>query len=176
MKTLTRTKALAKLAETKARFRKLIREDYEHKAKDCSVCEQQGICCRDEHFVNVHITRLEAEAIRGRLERLSAESRRSVAERTLAVIEKYGLKDSRDSFSRTYSCPLFESGTGCLVHGDTKPLPCIHHACYESKEDVPPRDELEEYERKVERLNARSLGNAWNWQPIPVWLEDLDLS
>ncbi len=173
MKTLTRSAALEKLASLKKRFNRIIGEGYEHKAKDCLTCEQQGICCIDAHFVNVHITRLEAESVRQRLEEYPESLRKKVKERAAKVVQKYGLEAAGDSFSRTYSCPLFEQGTGCLVHGDTKPLPCIHHACYEIPEDLPPHELLKEHERMVERLNTRTFGNGWNWQPLPVWLKDM---
>jgi hypothetical protein len=176
MKTLPIPSALRKLAVLKSRFRKAVAEGFEHKAKDCLTCEQQGICCTDTHFVNVHITRLEAEAIRERLLLLPARQQLEVIKRAEIAVTKYGLEETEDSFGKTYSCPLFEPGTGCLVHGDTKPLPCIHHACYESPEDLPPQELLEENERQVERINARTFGNAWNWQPIPVWLRDMDES
>ena len=60
---------------------------------------------------------------------------------------------------------------GCVVHKRGKPAPCINHACYESESDLPPDRLLEEAEKEVSRLNDRVYGNAWNWLPIPVWLE-----
>ncbi|HEX9962120.1 MAG TPA: hypothetical protein VGB00_14385, partial [Pyrinomonadaceae bacterium] len=64
MKTLSEKQALLKLGKLKNDFQNFIRENYEHRAKNCLTCPVQGVCCTDAHFVNVHITRLEAVAIR----------------------------------------------------------------------------------------------------------------
>jgi hypothetical protein len=136
MRPLSETKALSKLEEIRDEFRDLVRRDYEHRAKSCASCETPGACCLDAHFVNVRITRLEAVEISRTLDALPAELRMKVARRIEDSIETYSLEDSVES--KTYSCPLFEKGIGCLVHDKAKPLPCIAHACYERKEDLPP--------------------------------------
>jgi len=173
MKPVTKTKALARLKNLKANYQKRVRERYEHKAKDCLTCEVQGICCTDAHFVNVHITRLEALAITEALAKLDTGKRNEVYQRVEETIEKYDLKDSGDTFEQKFSCPLFEKGTGCLVHKEGKPIPCIQHACYENKEDLPPNELQLKQEKSVERLNTQTFGNAWNWLPLPVWVSKL---
>jgi hypothetical protein len=170
MKKLTEKQALEKLKNLKDDFREMIQTNYEIKAKNCLICETKGACCLDAHFVNVHITRLEAAAIRKTLEKLPKERQREIFERNQQTIKKYDLKSIGDTFSKTYACPLFEKETGCLVHFDGKPAPCIQHACYENKEDLPPDELQENIETRIERLNARTYGNAWNWLPLPVWL------
>ena len=59
---------LAQLKNIKDTYQTFIRENFEFKAKDCGACETKGACCLDAHFVNVHITRLEAEAVLQALE------------------------------------------------------------------------------------------------------------
>ena len=39
-----------------------------------------------------------------------------------------------------------------LVHAEAKPLPCIHHACYENEKDLPPDELLAEHEGLVNRI------------------------
>jgi hypothetical protein len=171
MKRLTEKQALTKLKKLKDNFQELIGTTYEPNAKSCATCETKGACCLDAHFVNVHITRLEAVAIHNALEKLPSERRRAVYSRTNETISKYDLNSSGDSFSKTFACPLFEKEAGCLVHEEGKPAPCIQHACYENKSDLPP-DELQiKVESKIERLNSRIYGNAWNWLLLPVWIE-----
>ena len=170
MKTLSEKLALEKLHELKTQFSRRIRREYEHRAKDCSTCETQGACCLDAHFVNVHITRLEAAAIRRTLETLSEEKRAQVHDRIANAITTYGLSVTGDTFSQTYACPLFEKGTGCLVHKQGKPLPCIAHACYENKEDLPPDILLAEQEGLVEKLNELTYRKPATWIPLPVAL------
>ncbi len=170
MKTLSETKALKELHKLKTTYQSFIKTDYEHKARDCQTCSTKGACCLDAHFVNVHITKLEAFAIRKTLENLSREKQREVYERAAETIEKYDLKTFGDTFAQTFACPLFEKGVGCLVHFEGKPAPCISHACYENKEDLPPDELQHEVEDKIERLNKRTYGNAFSWLALPVWL------
>ena len=172
MKLLSETKALERLLKQKNDFREFVRDEYEHRAKDCLDCEVQGACCTDAHFVNVHITRLEAVQIQKAVEKL--ENSREVFARVEETIEEYGLTDSAGSFEKTFACPLFEKGTGCLVHERGKPIPCIQHACYENKRDLPPGEVQLNQERAVEQLNMRAYGNAWNWLPLPVWISKLE--
>jgi hypothetical protein len=173
MKTLTEKQSLVKLKRLKDDFQELIKTNYEGRAKDCLTCETKGACCLDAHFVNVHITRLEAVAIRETLEKLPKKHQREIYKRNDETIEMYDLKSSGDTLSQTFACPLFEKETGCLVHKQGKPAPCIQHACYENKKDLPPDDLQTNVENKIERLNKRTYGNAWNWLPLPVWLQKL---
>lgn len=168
MKILSETKALARLKDLKSDFQTHIRENYEHKAKDCITCETKGVCCTDAHFVNVHITRLEAAAIEKTLEKLDGNKRREIYERAEETVKKYDLKTSGDTFAQTYACPLFEQKIGCLVHKEGKPAACIQHACYENKEDLPPEELQTEIEREIEKLNTAVYRKNWLWQPIPL--------
>jgi hypothetical protein len=170
MKLLSRTKALEKLSSLKNDFRAHVSERYEHRAKSCLTCETKGACCLDAHFVNVHISRLEAEAIKDALEKLPADRRAQVYQRVDAAIENYSLTREGDTFAQTYACPLFEPELGCLVHNDGKPLPCIAHACYEKKEDLPPDTLLAEQEGLVEKLDLQVYGRPEPWLPIPLAL------
>ncbi|MBA2734562.1 MAG: hypothetical protein H0U54_17005, partial [Acidobacteria bacterium] len=61
--------ALARLQRVKSAYQSFIKLNYEHAAEDCGTCPTRGVCCTDAHFVNVHITRLEAVAIRETLRR-----------------------------------------------------------------------------------------------------------
>ena len=170
MKILGQTKALEKLHELKKDFQLRLRENYEHKAQSCETCPTQGACCTDAHFVNVHITRLEAAAIKIRLKSLGAEREREIVERTRATVEKYDLKSSGDTFAQTFACPLFEKSNGCLIHQTGKPAPCIHHACYENETDLPPDELLTQIENKIEKLNRQTYGKNAVWLPLPIWL------
>lgn len=169
MKMVSEKQGLARLQKLTDDYREKIAR-YEQKAKNCLTCETQGACCLDAHFVNVHITRLEAAAIRETLSELPLDKRGEVYQRVEETIEKYDLRAEGDTFAQTYACPLFEKGTGCLVHKSGKPLPCIQHACYENKEDLPPNGLLVEQEVRVEDLNARVYGRT-SWLPLPLWLK-----
>lgn len=165
--------ALARLQRIKTSYQSFIKVNYEHAARDCKTCPTAGVCCTDAHFVNVHITRLEAVAIRETLERtprLTAEGRRSVYLRARETVERYGLRTVGNTFAQTYSCPLFEPAVGCLVHRRAKPAPCIQHACYQDWEDLPPVSLQSRAEHRVEQLNTAVYGTAWAWLPTPLWL------
>jgi len=177
MRRLSEAEALARLRRSKAAFQTHVKLNYEHRARDCRACPTPGVCCTDAHFVNVHITRLEAVAVRetlARTPRLDAEARRAVYARARAAVARYGLTVAGDTFAQTYSCPLFVKDAGCLVHRRAKPAPCIHHACYDDWSDVPPADAQWREERRVEQLNAEVYGAAWAWLPLPVWLTLVD--
>jgi hypothetical protein len=177
MRKLTEAEAVARLKRGKADFQTHVKLNFEHRALDCRVCPTPGVCCTDAHFVNVHITRLEAVAIRDALAltpRLSDEQRRAVYLRARDCVGRYGLGAGAGSFGQTFSCPLFVKGTGCLVHRRAKPAPCVQHACYEDWADVPPLDTQWREERRVERLNTEVYGAAWEWLPLPVWLTLVD--
>lgn len=170
MKMLSEKHGLVKLQKLKDDYREAIAAGYEHKAKSCLTCETQGACCLDAHFVNVHVTRLEAVSVRQTLAALPLEKQEDVYRRVEDTIEKYNLHAEGDTFAKTYACPLFEKGTGCLVHTTGKPLPCIQHACYENKGDLPPDELLAEQEVLVEDLNTRVYGRS-SWMPLPLWLK-----
>ena len=165
--------ALAQLQRVKSAYQSFIKLNYEHAAEDCRTCPTRGVCCTDAHFVNVHITRLEAVAIRETLRRtprLTEAGRRAVYLRARQAVEHYNLRAHGDTFSQTFSCPLYEPSVGCLVHARAKPAPCIQHACYENWEDLPPASLQARTEHRVEQLNGEVYGTAWAWLPLPLWL------
>jgi hypothetical protein len=171
MKLLSESEGLRRLTRIRESFRQQIRSGYEHRAKDCLTCEVQGSCCTDAHFVNVHISRLEAVAIGKTIESLSEDKRDAVRARVSDAVSRYGLDAEGDTFSKTFACPLFAKGTGCLVHSTAKPLPCVSHACYQNAADLPPEEILAEHEREVDDLNRRVYGSSQQWLPIPLALE-----
>jgi hypothetical protein len=177
MKKLSEALALATLRREKVAFQTHIKLNFEPAARPCSACPTPGVCCTDAHFVNVHITRLEAVHVRetlNRTPRLSDEARRAVYERARAAVMRYDLRAAGDTFAQTFACPLFEPGVGCLVHARAKPAPCTQHACYDNWEDVPPVELQWRVESHVERLNERVYGAAWAWLPTPLWLTLVD--
>ena len=169
MKTLSEKQALIKLRELKNDFRARIKQNYEHRAKDCGTCETKGACCTDAHFVNVHITKLEAVLIDNELQKLSPEKQQKISERIAETVEKYELTSDGDTFAKTFACPLFEQNIGCLIH-EVKPVPCIAHACYERAEDLPPDELQSATEEKIERLNEKTYKKFSRWLPLPVLL------
>ncbi len=172
MKPLSEKRALLKLRNLKNDFRAFIKQNFEHRAKDCQTCETKGACCLDAHFVNVHITHLEAVLIREELEKLSPEKQTEIYRRIAETIENYDLNSDGDSFQKTFACPLFEKGIGCLIHS-VKPIPCIQHACYERKEDLPPDELQAETEEKIECLNTQTYKKFPRWLPLPVYLDSI---
>lgn len=172
MKMLAETKALEKLKSLKTKYKNRISDDYEHRAKSCLTCETKGLCCLDEHFVNVHITKLEAVLIKKELQKFSSEKQTEIFNRIENAIEKYDLNSAGDSFEKTFACPLFEKEIGCLIH-EVKPIPCIQHACYERREDLPPDELQTETEEKIERLNEQTYRKSAHWLPLPVWISRL---
>jgi hypothetical protein len=177
MKTLTEQAALARLQREKRAYQSHIKLHYEPAARSCRTCPTPGACCTDAHFVNVHITRLEAVAIRdtlARTPRLDDDARRAVYQRARAAVERYNLHTGGDTYAQTFSCPLFAPGVGCLVHARAKPAPCIQHACYDNWTDVPPASLEWRNERRIEQLNEQAYGAAWAWLPLPVWLTLVD--
>lgn len=172
MKTLSETKAIKKVKNLKTEYKKLISDKFEHRAKSCLICETQGVCCLDEHFVNVHITKLEAVLIEKNLKKFSLEKQNEIYERIENAIEKYDLNSEGDTFQKTFACPFFEKNTGCLIH-EVKPIPCVQHACYERREDLPPDELQTETEKKIERLNEQTYKTFAAWLPLPVWISKL---
>lgn len=173
MKKLSETTAIDMLARIRFEFTDTIRREYEQRARSCETCDTKGACCLDAHFVNVRITRLEAAAIVRELGRLPAAKRTAVRERINDAVEQFGLDESDDGSDKTYACPLFEHGVGCLVHTTAKPLPCIAHACYERKEDLPPEHLLHEREGRIFDISRRTYGRASFPKPLPAALKDL---
>ncbi|MCY7377015.1 MAG: hypothetical protein LH472_13735 [Pyrinomonadaceae bacterium] len=174
MKTLTETGALHDLQKLKSDYQNFIKENYEHHAASCETCPTKGACCLDAHFVNVHISKLEAVAIRKTLSKLNEKKQHEIYARVTETVEKYDLKSDGNSFAKTFACPLFEKNVGCLVHENGKPAPCISHACYENKEDLPPDNLQATVENKIQRLNRRTYGNRWNYLALPVWLDSIN--
>src|SRR5215210_4769043 len=177
MRKLNEREAVARLKRGKVRFQTHVKLNYEHRALSCRACPTPGVCCTDAHFVNVHITRLEAVAIRdtlARTPRLSEDERRAVYARAHEAVRRYGLTANGETLAQTFSCPLFVKGVGCLVHQRAKPAPCVQHACYEDWSDVPPLDGQWREEGRLERLNTEVYGTAWEWLPLPVWLTLVD--
>lgn len=171
MKYLSQAKALGRLAQIKQTLRQAVAK-YEARAKSCTTCETPGACCLDAHFVNVHISRLEAVAIDRTLDRLPDVHRTAVEKRIDDTISRHGLTDSGDTYSQKYACPLFENGVGCLVHNDGKPSACIVHACYESNNDLPPDELHQQAELAIDLLNARTYGREHRWLSIPLALRN----
>jgi hypothetical protein len=177
MNRLSEQSALAKLQRLKTSYQTSIRRDYEQAAEDCRTCQTPGACCLDAHFVNVHITRLEAVAMRETIERtprLSEDEKREVYLRAGRAVSRYRLQASGDTFAQTFACPLYVARLGCLVHRRAKPAPCIQHACYANWEDLPPDSLQTRVEHRVEELNTEVYGAAWGWLPLPLWLKLLD--
>lgn len=173
MKNMPETKALVQLRRVKQGFSRYINQNYGAKAKDCRTC--QTVCCKDSSFVNVNITHLEALAIWQTLKnssRVNQEKFLEIINRAKESIETYNLSELGDTFSQTYSCPLFEDGIGCLVHWKAKPAPCIQHGCYENWQDLPDTKVFAQVERRVEQLNNRVYNNQerLTYATIPVWL------
>jgi hypothetical protein len=168
MKILSESKALETLDRLRTDHAAAIRSGFEHRAKSCITCETPGACCLDEHFVNVHVSRLEAVAINKVLDALPETVRNRVRQRTAETIDKYALADEGSTFALTFACPLFEKNVGCLVHGQAKPLPCIQHACYENAADLPPDELLDQRELEVDLLNRRAYGTSQPRLPIPL--------
>src|SRR5215210_2843399 len=101
MNSLAEQEALARLQRVKASYQTHIKLNYEHAAEDCRTCPVRGVCCTDAHFVNVHITRLEAVAIRETLERtprLTEAAKRDVYRRAREAVARYRLSASGDTF------------------------------------------------------------------------------
>jgi hypothetical protein len=156
MKRLSERTGIERLAGIREEFRREIEERFEHRAKPCSVCETPGACCLDEHFVNVRVSRLESSAIRKAVKELSREVQTEIFKRLERI----------EPDAEFYACPLYESGAGCLVHSTAKPLPCIAHACYERKEDLPPDELLSRREIEIDDLNRRVYGRSEPQMPI----------
>ncbi|HYP52448.1 MAG TPA: hypothetical protein VEQ42_02850 [Pyrinomonadaceae bacterium] len=177
MRNLSEAEALARLRRVKTAYQTNVKLNFERAARDCRACPTPGVCCTDAHFVNVHITRLEAAAVRdtlARTPRLNEEERRAVYARARAAVSRYGLSAAGDTYAQTFACPLYAPGAGCLVHRRAKPAPCVQHACYDDWEDVPPITLQWRTESRVERLNEQAYGAAWAWLPLPVWLTLVD--
>lgn len=169
---MSESTALTELRRVKDSYRRFVNDNFEFAAKDCGACATFGACCVDQHFVNVHITKLEAAAIEKTLaEKLTADELRKINERIGETIEKYNLSDGGETFAQTFACPLFEPTVGCLVHAEAKPAACISHACYEQPEQLPPACLQDRVEHKIENLNREIYGGDWRWLPLPIQLQ-----
>jgi hypothetical protein len=173
MKMLSETAALEKVGRLKDEFRALVASVYEPKAKPCSSCGSPGACCLDAHFVNVRISRLEAVAIARAIESFGPDRLLDIYRRINDVVRRFGLDGHDEVSTKTYACPLYESGVGCLVHDTAKPLPCIHHACYENKEDLPPEELLESADLAVDSLNKKVYGRSLPLLPLPIAIRNV---
>lgn len=171
MKLLSEKKALDRLDVLISDFRSQISNRYEHRAKSCLTCEVKGSCCLDAHFVNVHISRIEAVNIRRILANLPVEKREKINARIAETVHLYSLNAVADTYTQTFACPLFEKGTGCLVHERGKPPACTMHACYENQADLPPHELQTLQELKIDDLNARTYGRRDQWLPLPLALQ-----
>lgn len=156
MRILAEKVALERLRSVKDELRSNVAV-YEKNAKACATCNTPGACCLDEHFVNVRISRLEAVAIANVIDELPAVRR-------AAIDARIAQTEGRS----TYPCPLYEKSSGCLVHDEAKPVPCMIHACYERAEDLPPEDLQDAAEMTIDRLNQRVYGSAGPLTPIPA--------
>ncbi|MBX7221697.1 MAG: hypothetical protein K1Y36_17225 [Blastocatellia bacterium] len=168
---LTENRALVQLREIKQGFARYIDRNFGRFAEDCSKCTTP--CCADAQFVNINITRLEARAMIETLRESSKYGPDKVAEvldRAQATATTYGLSEEGDTFEKTYACPLFEKGVGCLVHWKAKPAPCIQHGCYENWQHLPEAGTLRRVERTVARLNEQVYEKPVEFLTIPVWL------
>lgn len=172
MKVLAENIALDRIREIKARHREAVRDGYEFRAKDCVTCETKGACCLDAHFVNVRVSRLEAMLMAEALGTLPEEELQRVVERVDEAIERFGLGDESDAVAMTYACPLFEPTVGCLVH-EVKPVPCVQHACYEKKEDLPPDDLGEQAEIEMDEITRRTYGKSLPLKSIPIAIREI---
>jgi hypothetical protein len=172
MKKLSEKTAIGMLSRIRSELTETIRTEYEHRARSCETCETKGACCLDAHFVNVRITRLEAAAIVSEIDRLPMPKRAAVRERIVDAVEHFDLEDEGNA-DKTYACPLFERDAGCLVHDTAKPLPCIVHACYERKEDLPPEHILRERESRVFDISRRTYSSASFPKSLPAAIKDL---
>lgn len=166
MKAISEKTALERLARLRASFAETVRS-YEQKARACSTCLTPGVCCVDAHFVNVRISRLEARAIAASIEELDPEAAEKVWDRVERTVTDFGL-DLAAGGSKTFACPLFEKGTGCLVHHTAKPVPCVLHACYNDAADLPPQELQDEQEAKIARLNKQTYGFIGENLPLPL--------
>jgi len=167
MKILSKQLALKKVARIRDRVTATVRHEYEHKAASCLTCMTPGACCVDAHFVNIRISRLEAVAINEAINALPPETAANVRNRIDHAIIEYDLKPDA-THANKFACPLFERGTGCLVHDTAKPIPCIVHACYDSADDLPPVGLADEAEIAIDRLNTLTYGRPQPLLPLPL--------
>ncbi len=168
---MSKREALVRLRRMKQAFSRYIGKNFGHLAADCAVCPTP--CCADAQFVNINITQIEAEAMIETLRespRHGEDKLREVVARAEAAIAHFGLTETGDTFEKTYACPLYERGVGCLVHWKAKPAPCIQHGCYEHWEDLPETGTMHRIEAQVEQLDEAVHERPARWMTIPVWL------
>ena len=160
MRSISESQGIERLTHIREDYRSDIANRFEHRAKACATCQTPGLCCSDEHFVNVRVSRIEAAAIRKVIIELADDVRSRVFDRLETI----------DANAEFYSCPLYQPGAGCLIHNTAKPLPCIAHACYERKEDLPPEELLSEREIEIDKLNRQVYGRSQPLMPIHATL------
>jgi hypothetical protein len=122
--------------------------------------------------VNVRISRLEAVAIDRAIGDLNEPLRSLIYERIDLAIERFELDESGSE--KTYACPLFDRDLGCVVHNTAKPLPCINHACYERREDLPPDELLDQAELEIDALNRKVYGRSLPLMSLPVAIREIE--
>ncbi len=172
MKLLSEKKAIARLCSLREDLVAAV-DEYQVKAASCLTCQTPGACCLDAHFVNVHISKLEAVAISNALDEMPPSLQQEVNERIGRTIDEYHLTDSANTHSQKFACPLFQKGVGCLVHTTAKPVACTVHACYEDPADMPPDEIQFEQERRIDRLNELTYGRSEPWLPLPLAIRKL---
>lgn len=168
MKRLPEKKALAALRKLQKSFAEAIRDDFEHRAASCLTCSTPGDCCLDAHFVNVHVSKLEAKAIKRAIRQFDEALRERINARVEKAITTNKLSTEGNTYDQKFACPLFEKGVGCLVHEAGKPVACTMHACYEDARDLPPHELQIVQERRIDDLNARTYGRRDAWLPLPL--------
>src|SRR5690606_8150459 len=117
MRIRSETASMKHLAFIREKFRLDI-QVYERNALPCETCRTPGACCKDEHFVNVIVSRLEAAAIRRAVSELPVDQQAQVLLKAATAAAKL---EQDPSPSATYACPLYEAAAGCLVHETAKP-------------------------------------------------------
>ena len=163
MRFISEAKGLISLKAQKDALRSTVAA-YETHGQPCSTCDTPGACCLDEHFVNVRISRLEAVAITNVIDRLPTIQRIAVHER----IADSAADLAANPDTSTFACPLYDKTTGCLVHDEAKPVPCIVHACYATPDDLPPDALQDAAELAIDKLNTRVYAKPTPLEPLPL--------
>lgn len=170
MKLRSRTNGLVALTRVRDELRSAVAR-FEENAASCETCTTRGECCRDEHFVNVRVTAIEAEAIRSAVVALPTKLRDEVYARAEVAANALSTAANAGDDRQTYSCPLYDAELQCLVHTKAKPAACIVHACYESADDLPPDDLLETAERAAIEISRSVYGKDIAAVAIPFAIE-----
>lgn len=166
MKLRSRTNGLIALTRVRNELRSAV-AGFEEKAASCETCTTRGECCRDEHFVNVRVTAIEAQAIRSAIAELPTMLRDKVYARAELAANALSAAANSGDDRQTYSCPLYDAELQCLVHTTAKPAACIVHACYENADDLPPDELLETAERAAIEISRSVYGKDIDAVAIP---------